>query len=274
MKYFLKSQKSLFAIGRVLLFCLCCAIGLAFTSALTEKIQGIWAQISSISLAAVLALLLSLIFMRWQKFKANNIGLLPGRYTISHLLVGILIGCGMVTIQFLTILMSGHLKVVRSLHTGAEVIGFNLLLYLMVACREEIAFRGYPLRNLDQAVGQLTAQFIVGTIFISEHILGGMNWFEAIIGSGLGAWLFGLAALKSRGIALPVGIHAAWNFGQWALGLKNGNGIYKVVIGEDYQAKVEAFGWLGFILAMGTPIAVCYFRATWMVLKKRDCVKK
>jgi membrane protease YdiL (CAAX protease family) len=87
-----------------------------------------------------------------------------------------------------------------------------------------------------------------------------MTWTGAIIGSGMGAWLFGLAALRSKGIALPIGIHTAWNFGQWACGLKSGNSIYKAVIEKGYEARAEQLGWLGFVVAMGSAIVILYYR--------------
>ena len=41
--------------------------------------------------------------------------------------------------------------------------------------------------------------------------------------------LFGTAAIASRGLAVPIGLHAAWNFGSWTLGDKGGPGLWTPV---------------------------------------------
>lgn len=112
------------------------------------------------------------------------------------------------------------------------------------------------MRSLDQKIGTLTAQLVVGAIFIAEHAVGGMTLLHAI----MGACLFGLAALRSKGIVLPLGIHTAWNFGQWALGLKTGSGIYKLVIEKGYEYQADQFGWIGYVIAMGCAIVFVYSR--------------
>jgi membrane protease YdiL (CAAX protease family) len=252
--------RPLFTLARVLLFCLCCAASLALFSPLTKDLPGIWPQILSVLLAAVCGLGLSLLFIRWEKLSLQDIGLMPGRRTLQHLLTGLLTGSVLVTFQFMAVFMGGHLKMVRSPEAGFTTISCNLLLYLFVACREEVAFRGYPLRSLDSTAGRLTAQLIVAAIFIAEHIVGRTTWAGAIVGAGMGAWLFGLAALRSKGIALPIGIHTAWNFGQWAWGLKSGSGIYKLVIEKGYEARAEQLGWLGFVIAMGSAIVIFHYK--------------
>lgn len=252
--------RPLFTLARVLLFWFCCAASLALFSPLTRDLPGPWPQLLSILPAVASALGLSLLFIRWEKLSLPDIGLLPGRRTLSHLLTGLLTGSVLVTFQFLVVLTGGHLKIVHSPEAGFITIGSNLLLFLLVACREEIAFRGYPLRSLDRTAGRLTAQLVVAALFIAEHVVGGMTWPGAIIGAGMGAWLFGLAALRSKGIALPIGIHTAWNFGQWAWGLKSRSGIYKVVIEKGYEARAEQLGWLGFVVAMGSAIVILYYR--------------
>jgi uncharacterized protein len=135
----------------------------------------------------------------------------------------------------------------------------GLLLYLLIALREELAFRAYPLRSLNYKLGAFQAQLIIAVIFIAEHVVGGMTWAQAILGSGTGAILFGLAALKTKGIALPMGIHAAWNFTQWCTGFKNEPGIWQTVIDKGNEAKVEQIGFICYLLVMWTAILILYY---------------
>ena len=76
------------------------------------------------------------------------------------------------------------------------------------------SIRGYHLRRLYYAIGPWGAQSIIAIIFVSEHVIGSMSWTQAILGSGIGAALFGLATLKTNGIELSIGLHSARNFGQ------------------------------------------------------------
>jgi membrane protease YdiL (CAAX protease family) len=55
----------------------------------------------------------------------------------------------------------------------------------------------------------------VAFAFAVEHVVGGMRWLHAILGAGIGSLLLGMAALATRGLAMPISLHAAWNFGQW-----------------------------------------------------------
>jgi membrane protease YdiL (CAAX protease family) len=252
-----------YTLGRVLLFCLSCAILLAASSGFTKGLQTIWAQVISVAIAGVGAFLLTIIFVRWERLTLRDIGVLPGRQTILHLFTGLFIGLILAILQPLIVLIVGHVSLVRSPVSGLTII-INLLLYVAVACREEIAFRGYPLRRLNMAMGFWAAMLIVAAVFIIEHIVGGAGWLQAVLGPGTGALLFGLAALKTKGIALPVGLHAAWNFGQWALGFKNEAGIYKVVIEKGYEVREEYIGWCSYLIVMGLGVMILYY---W---KKRD----
>ena len=36
------------------------------------------------------------------------------------------------------------------------------------------------------------------------------------------------------GLAVPIGVHAAWNLGHWALGLKGSPGVWRVVVDEQH----------------------------------------
>ena len=72
----------------------------------------------------------------------------------------------------------------------------------------------------------------------------------AIIGSGLGGVLFGVAALKSRGLALPLGLHSAWNFGQWVVGFKNKPGIWNAVVDKGFEKQTENISLTAFAIVM------------------------
>jgi hypothetical protein len=135
--------------------------------------------------------------------------------------------------------LAGHVSLVRSHDIGLAPAGIALLTYIALACREELAFHGYALRRLEQPFGLWAAQFIIAVVFAAEHVLGGVTWIHAFSGAAVGSLLFGMAALATRGLAVPIGMHAAWNFGQWILGEKDSPGLWKQVADPGFTGRVQ-----------------------------------
>jgi membrane protease YdiL (CAAX protease family) len=164
---------------------------------------------------------------------------LPDRGSLLRLLYGFVIGLVLVGAWALASTATGYVRWVRGPGTGANAAGVALLAYLALACREELAFHGYPLRRLQHPLGVWRAQLLVAVIFALEHRLGGYDWPHAIFGPGVGSLLFGMAAIATHGLAVPIGIHAAWNFGQWLLGFRRHAAVWEVVIEENRSAQAE-----------------------------------
>lgn len=114
---------------------------------------------------------------------------------------------------------------------------------------EELAFRGYPLRRLQAAFGLWPAQALVAVAFAISHVAAGWPWLHALLGTGTGSLLFGMAAIASRGLAPPNGLHAAWNFGEWSMGSKGSPGLWKAVA-EDARSSGMA-GAINYLTVMG-----------------------
>lgn len=255
-----RRKKWFVTIGRSLLFCISCAAILAATSGMLKDDGVFSSMVWPVALAAAGAFILTLLFTRWGGLHLKDVGIVPGLRTVPRFLGGFAIGLVMAGLQLVFIWSSGHVSIVRSPVLPVNEMSANLLLYLVIACREEMAFRGYPLRAIDYAIGPWAAQGIVAGIFIIEHVIGGMTWMQAVIGPGTGAILFGLAALRTKGLALPIGLHAAWNAGQWALGFKNNSGLYHAVIEPGFEKKVSLMAWIGYLSIMWTVILILYFR--------------
>lgn len=121
---------------------------------------------------------------------------------------------------------------------GATVV---LLGFVAGSCAEELGFRGYPLQRLKPVLGLWMAQIFVAVAFIVYHVALGWPWANAILGTGAGSLLFGMATIASRGLAVPIGLHAAWNFVDWAMGGKGSAGLWKPVTehGSSPSAPTE-----------------------------------
>jgi len=235
---------------RVLLFYLCSLLVLMFTSRLTKSLTSEIADLLSIILASVLTFLLVYLFTRWEKLRLTDVGVVPGKATRQRFIAGYVIGLFMAVMQALMVFSFGHLQFVIVPNITAQQIVLSLILYFFVACREELVFRSYSLRSLDYSFSSSIALFVIVVVFIIEHIIAGMSWKMAIIGSGLGGILFGLSALKTSGLALPLGLHSAWNSGQWVMGFKNKPGIWNAVVEKGYEKETENISLSAFVLVM------------------------
>lgn len=246
-------------VGRVLFFSLGCMIILIFCSRLVQNIPFKFTDHLLILSVTILVLFLILLFLKWEKLKLNDVGIIPGKDSIPRFLCGYMVGFGMAASQALIVLVYGHFQLKLVPKISITEILSPLLLYFFIACREELAFRSYSLRSLNISLRPIWALTIIGVIFIIEHVAGGMTWKMAILGSGAGAILFGVSALKTKGLALSLGLHSAWNFGQWTFGFKNEPGIWQAVVEKGYETEIENVGLTAFLLVMVIAIAGVLF---------------
>ncbi|WP_422082388.1 CPBP family intramembrane glutamic endopeptidase [Ulvibacterium sp.] len=248
----------LYTLARIIFFYICTIVATLFSYTITENVSDRIADQLSMFLAAILTLLLVIVFTRWEKLNLNDVGIVPGKKSASRFSIGFGVGLLMAVTQAMIVLSFGHfqLKLVPEI-TMAE-IGLPLLLYVLAGSREELVFRSYSLRSLSYSLTPFLALVIMTTIFSLEHLVSGNTWQNAIIGAGTGGILFGLAALKTKGLALPLGLHIAWNFGQWSLGFKGRPGIWEAIVEKGYESQVENIGLTAFLFVMSLAIAgVC-----------------
>jgi hypothetical protein len=96
---------------------------------------------------------------------------------------------------------------------------------------EEVAFRSFALVRLQQAWGARAAIYVTAIAFAAYH--GPTNPMN-LLGPGVWGLIYGLAAVSSRGIALPLGIHFGANYVQGLFGMKTeyASGLWQVVPGS------------------------------------------
>ncbi len=238
-------------LARVLLFMIGCALALIVISPLASHIPLHWSP-AVVGLAASLAtLILTLIFIRWDGIQLADIGVSPTRGSILRVLLGFTAGLFLVAAQAGLFTIAEHVRWIRLEVPDATPMVTALVTYLLLACREELAFRGYPLRRMDRSFGPWTAQLVVALIFALEHRAGGYSWTNALFGAFVGSLLFGTAALATRGLALPIGLHAAWNFGQWIIGEKESPGLWKPIIPGGPSANADHVALIAYVAVFG-----------------------
>jgi hypothetical protein len=104
---------------------------------------------------------------------------------------------------------------------GFGGLASGALLFLAVAFREEVLFRGYAFQRLMDGVGPPMTLALTSLWFVYAHWDNpGMSGVTRIWGSvniGLAGLLLGLCYLKTRRLALPMGVHLGWNWTQGSL---------------------------------------------------------
>jgi len=233
-----------------LAFCLATAVALVVASIAARQLPA-WPEEIVVGVVGVLlTLALTAAFLRWDRKRFKDIGMAPDRHTAARFVIGVAAGFLLVALHLAIVASAGHVEWVRNSGSQAKGISIALLGYGLLALREEIAFRGYPLRALLPAFGATGAMLMVMAVFVVEHRLGGANWSSAVFGAGVGALVFGMAALATRGIALPLGLHAAWNLGDWIRGGKGDQGMWIMRIEEGHSLRVEQTAMTAYVSIM------------------------
>lgn len=260
MKYKGQYQKNWkYTLLKVILFCVFCAAILIICSILFKGISKPMGDILLTGTASVLVFLITIPFSKWEKLSLSNIGVIPSKRSFFKVVLGLIIGLLISGLHIVTVVFFSHISLSPLKGTSFATTIAMFLLYLLIALREELAFRGYPLRSLAYSIGSWKAQAIIAIFFALEHLAGGYTLGQAIFGAAIGAILFGIATLRSGGIALPLGIHTAWNFSQWYIGFKLEKGVYSAIVPEAFQSSNQMVIQISYVAIMLVSIAAFYF---------------
>lgn len=94
-------------------------------------------------------------------------------------------------------------------------------LFAWVVMLEELLFRGFVFQRMVDGVGAWPALLAMALLFALAHWgnpgMEGATLVWATVDTALGAVLLGLAYLRTRRLALPIGIHFGWNWAQGSL---------------------------------------------------------
>lgn len=169
--------------------------------------------------AAIVAVL---IFLRIERKSWKDFGLIWEKATIPRFLKGLVLGMLLATVLLLVQILYSDLEV--ALVSDVNVLSFFgwSLAFIPLAFMEEVAFRSYPLIELNRAFGFRVTQVILAVLFAMYHMA--MMWSpqSAMLGPGIWALMFALTAISSNGIAVPTGLHFGLNFIQSVLGGQEG----------------------------------------------------
>ena len=240
---------------RALLFTLGAVVcnGAAFSLRLAVPWLGAparWIPAPWFSFLAFLFLTWSFLYVEDQPLASVGLGL--DRRWGRQFLAGALGGCGLMALVALVVFLAGGFHLVRNPAAGLGLLGTGAWLYLAVAFSEELLFRGYLFQRLEKALGRWRTQWLVALLFAAVHWgnpgMTGSTRILASLSIAMAGLLLGLCYLRTRSLALPIGLHLGWNWAQGTLlgfgvsGIPNGGWWTPVFHGQPELLTGGAFG--------------------------------
>jgi uncharacterized protein len=254
-----------FVIGRILAFIVCCSFLLIIANPVMSHFAGIEKDLAIGVVTALGTFALTLVFTKLDCLSLKKVGANFEWQSLVRFFIGFAIGLVIVGVWAAATYVAGYVRWQRTQNIGAASVALSLLLYVALASREELAFHGYPLRRMQMAWGVWPAQMFIAALFAIEHLLGRASWIDAFVGSAFGSLLFGVAAIATEGLAIPIGLHAAWNTGHWALGFKSNPGLLQPLGGTEHESAAYAVAMISYVAVF----AVATF-GFWLFYRHRD----
>jgi membrane protease YdiL (CAAX protease family) len=158
---------------------------------------------------------------RLRREPLSSVGFRLGPAWAKQAALGTLAGMGTLTLAVVMIWATGgvsfELDPARSV--GGLLVG--LYVFLFVALLEETLYRGFLFQRFVAGAGVVIAQVAMGLLFAVAHWgnpgMTGAAKIWATVDTALGAMVLGLAFLRTRSLALPIGLHLGWNWAQGSL---------------------------------------------------------
>jgi membrane protease YdiL (CAAX protease family) len=175
------------------------------------------------------------------------IGLVPTRRRSAEFVVGLGVGSLLMAAVALARAASVGAAWAFGAGAGAQAALLGLPLALLMLLPEELVFRGYAFRKAASRWGAPAALTASSLLFGAYHVVGSGYW-----GAGaaflfampaLGGLVFGAAALRTDGLALPVGLHLGGNWVMASvvgLGAAEGRALWAAPVDASAVAALTA----------------------------------
>lgn len=214
---------------KAILFCIVFMGVLMLASSLKYMLPLQYERYSYGIIGMAAAFLVTWLFLKFDKKRFANIGLQWEPATIKRFFTGFAIGLLISAAMMFSLFIFIGLKIELAKDYNIGLFFAWAMALLLLSYMEEVAFRAYPFITLKNAAGVWPAQIIIAILFALYHVAGGQSVASSFMGPGIWAFIFGWAALKSGGIAMPTGIHFAANLFQAAIGQKKDfNAIWQI----------------------------------------------
>ncbi len=172
------------------------------------------------------ALLATWACTRLRKEPLSSVGFRLDRRWLKEMAMGTLTGMKMAVAVVAMVCAIGGVRFELDPARSVGTLLAGLFFFLAVALFEETLFRGFMFQRLVDGVGVWPAQILLATLFAVAHWgspgMQGTTELVAFADIFLAAVMLGLAYLRTRSLALPVGLHLGWN---WTEGHLLGFGV-------------------------------------------------
>jgi len=178
------------------------------------------------------------LFLRWEKRQLRDAGVNLEARSGLRLLGGLALGGATFAVILGVVAgVAGGLAFQRGIALSPGLVLHKVVTVLALACMEELGFRGYALRTLLGRLGVWPTQAIVAVAFGLCHLAFGWTWSAVALGVVPAALLMGIAAIRSGGLAMALGVHAGLNLAQWCFS-PGAKGVWQVIIDSPAEGRV------------------------------------
>lgn len=217
-------------------------------------------------IGTVAALLITWLFLYFDKKTFTEAGLKPGKKTLKNFLLGTFLGIIIMGSFSLGVILFSGFKLATNTNSGIFNFFLSTLPLIPLAFLEEVAFRAYPLVTGKEKLGIRPAIIITSVLFALYHIANGWTLSNAFMGAGVWGIVFAAAAIYSNGIAMPTGMHYAANLTTAAFGISNNSfniwtlKQYNGLSLENYESS-----WLATLVPQITLLIIGIISMEWLV---------
>jgi uncharacterized protein len=138
---------------------------------------------------------------------------LVGRFNkewLRKLGAGLLLGSVLMIVPALILTLTGYVQwQVNSISSMDFMTNISVMLSVVIA--EELLFRGFVFHRMIESFGHWPAQLLIGALFLLTHLgnlgMSGSIKILASVNIFIASILFGVAYIKTRTLAMPIGLH-------------------------------------------------------------------
>ena len=197
------------------------------------------------------AFLTTVLFLKSDKKKFSDIGLTFKRNTIVKFFAGVVVGIVIMGLLATNLLYFTNVGIEVNPRSNFPNFFLMTLPLIPLAFMEELGFRAYPLEILKDKIGIRLSIVITSILFALYHIANGWTVASSFYGPAVWGLIFGLAAIYSKGIAMPTGIHYAANLTTSAFGAANNTvSIWTIKQANMSTTKYQVTDWTTIIPAL------------------------
>ena len=166
------------------------------------------------------AIMIAIVSIICQLLRGKPISDLTGSINLiwfKELLTGIFLGAILMFLPVLLLSIFGYVHLeVNAFSFSTIWSGFSIL--LIAAITEELLFRGFFFQRLIQVFGKWPAQLLIAGLFLLTHInnpgMTGIVKTLASINIFIASIMFGIVFIKTKSLAMPLGLHFMANYMQ------------------------------------------------------------